>query len=53
VAVLGILLLTLISVIAMYNTLIALRHQIQNAWKQIDVQIEAPLRLDPNRNPLS
>ena len=44
----GILLLALIWVIAMYNTLIALRHQIQNAWKQIDVQLKRRYDLIPN-----
>ena len=39
----GIVLLALIWVIAMYNTLITLRHQIQNAWKQIDVQLKRRL----------
>jgi LemA protein len=44
----GILLLALIWVIAMYNRLIALRYQIQNAWKQIDVQLKRRYDLIPN-----
>jgi LemA protein len=35
-------------VIWTYNGLVALRHQIQNAWKQIDVQLKRRYDLIPN-----
>ena len=31
-----------------YNGLVALRHQIENAWKQIDVQLKRRYDLIPN-----
>jgi LemA protein len=31
-----------------YNGLVALRHRIQNAWKQIEVQLKRPYDLIPN-----
>lgn len=49
----GIVLLVLIAilviwVISMYNTLVALKNQVQNAWKQIDVQLKRRYDLIPN-----
>jgi len=44
----GLLLLALIWVIWTYNALVNLRHLIQNAWKQIDVQLKRRYDLIPN-----
>lgn len=44
----AILLVALVWVISIYNRLVALRHQIQNAWKQIDVQLKRRYDLIPN-----
>jgi LemA protein len=35
-------------IISTYNGLVALRHQIQNGWKQIDVQLQRRYDLIPN-----
>ena len=52
----GLVLLALVVVIALwliavYNGLIALKNQVVNAWKQIDVQLKRRHDLIPNRNP--
>lgn len=49
----GIILLLIIAVIviwviAMYNALVTLKNQVQNAWKQIDVQLKRRYDLIPN-----
>jgi LemA protein len=44
----GILLLFLIWGIAQYNKLVTLRNQVQNGWKQIDVQLKRRHDLIPN-----
>jgi LemA protein len=46
--VLGIIGLGIIYVIWTYNLLISLRHRIENAWKQIDVQLKRRHDLIPN-----
>ncbi|MBI2090870.1 MAG: LemA family protein [Deltaproteobacteria bacterium] len=46
--VLGILVLGVVWVTWTYNLLVSLRHQIQNAWKQIDVQLKRRHDLIPN-----
>ncbi|OGP28341.1 MAG: hypothetical protein A2038_03455 [Deltaproteobacteria bacterium GWA2_57_13] len=46
--VLGILVLAILWVIWTYNLLVSLRHRIQNAWKQIDVQLKRRHDLIPN-----
>ena len=43
-----VLILLMAWVIWTYNGLVALRHQIQNAWKQIDVQLKRRYDLIPN-----
>src|SRR5918996_1197172 len=43
-----VLLLIMAWLIWTYNGLVALRHQIQNAWKQIDVQLKRRYDLIPN-----
>jgi LemA protein len=45
---LGILILAVVWVIWTYNFLVGLRHRIQNAWKQIDVQLKRRHDLIPN-----
>jgi LemA protein len=45
---LGVILLALAWIIWTYNSLVALRHQIQNAWRQIDVQLKRRYDLIPN-----
>ena len=35
-------------IVSTYNGLVALKHQIQNAWKQIDVQLKRRYDLIPN-----
>jgi LemA protein len=47
-AVLAILMLAVGWVVWTYNFLVALRHRIQNAWKQIDVQLKRRHDLIPN-----
>src|SRR5713226_2448071 len=46
--ILGIFILAVLWVIGTYNFLISLRRQIQNAWKQIDVQLKRRHDLIPN-----
>jgi LemA protein len=46
--VLGILVFGLLWIIWTYNLLVSLRHRIQNAWKQIDVQLKRRHDLIPN-----
>jgi LemA protein len=44
----GLLLLAVIWMIWTYNALVSLRHLIENAWKQIDVQLKRRYDLIPN-----
>src|SRR3954449_10843273 len=44
----GLLMFVFAWVMLTYNALVALRHQIQNAWKQIDVQLKRRYDLIPN-----
>ena len=37
-----------VSVIAMYNSLVRRRNEVDNAWSQIDVQLKRRLDLIPN-----
>jgi LemA protein len=46
--VLGILVAAIVWVVWTYNLLVSLRHRIQNAWKQIDVQLKRRYDLIPN-----
>lgn len=46
--ILGIILLLVIWFIAIYNSLIRLRNQVDNAWSQIDVQLKRRYDLIPN-----
>jgi len=46
--ILVIIVLLIISMIAMYNSLIRLRNQVKNAWSQIDVQLKRRHDLIPN-----
>ncbi len=46
--ILAILILAILWVIGAYNLLVSLRNQIQNAWKQIDVQLKRRHDLIPN-----
>jgi len=43
-----VLLLLILSIIGIYNTLIRLRNQVDNAWSQIDVQLKRRHDLIPN-----
>ena len=45
---LGVLMLAFAWAIWTYNGLVSLRHQVQNAWKQIDVQLNRRYDLIPN-----
>ena len=45
---LGAFLLTFAWIVLTYNSLTALSHQLQNAWKQIDVQLKRRYDLIPN-----
>ena len=45
---LGIVVLILVWLVAMYNGLIGLKNQVQNAWQQIDVQLKRRHDLIPN-----
>ena len=45
---LGIVVLILVWLVAMYNGLISLKNQVQNAWQQIDVQLKRRHDLIPN-----
>jgi LemA protein len=46
--ILGALLLLVFWVIAKYNALVSLRNQVQNGWKQIDIQLKRRYDLIPN-----
>ena len=46
--VIGIVVILVIIVIAMYNGLVRLRNQVKNAWAQIDVQLKRRYDLIPN-----
>jgi LemA protein len=46
--VLGIIILIILSMVAMYNRLVGLRNQVKNAWRQIDVQLKRRHDLIPN-----
>ena len=46
--VLGLLVLVALSAIAIYNRLVGLRNQVQNGWRQIDVQLKRRHDLIPN-----
>lgn len=46
--VLALVVLIVVSMIAMYNRLVGLRNQVQNAWRQIDVQLKRRHDLIPN-----
>jgi LemA protein len=46
--VLGIIVLVVLLFIGMYNRLVSLRNQMQNAWRQIDVQLKRRHDLIPN-----
>lgn len=46
--ILGILILLVLWVILIYNGLVTLRNQVQNAWRQIDVQLKRRHDLIPN-----
>ena len=48
IVVLALLALLALFIIAIYNTLIRLRNQVQNAWSQIDVQLKRRHDLIPN-----
>jgi LemA protein len=45
---LGVLVLIGLAVIVMYNSLVGIRNQVENAWKQIDVQLKRRHDLIPN-----
>jgi LemA protein len=47
-ALLGILVLLALAVIGVYNSLVRLRNQVDNAWSQIDVQLKRRHDLIPN-----
>ena len=44
----GLILLFLFVLVATYNRLVALRNQVKNAWRQIDVQLKRRHDLIPN-----
>ena len=44
----GVIVLSLLIVVVIYNSLIRRRNQIENAWSQIDVQLKRRLDLIPN-----
>lgn len=46
--IIGVIVLILIALMAVYNTLIRLRNQMKNAWAQIDVQLKRRHDLIPN-----
>ena len=46
--ILGLVVVFVIWVIALYNRLVSLRNQIQNAWSQVDVQLKRRYDLIPN-----
>ena len=46
--ILVIVVILIIAVISIYNSLVALRNQVKNAWSQIDVQLQRRFDLIPN-----
>ncbi len=46
--ILGIVILVIVAIIALYNSLITLRQRVKNAWSQIDVQLQRRFDLIPN-----
>ena len=46
--ILGIVVVIVIAVIAIYNSLVTLRQRVRNAWSQIDVQLQRRFDLIPN-----
>ncbi|MEK7803828.1 MAG: LemA family protein, partial [Deltaproteobacteria bacterium] len=46
--ILGALVILTIWIVAMYNSLVTLKNQVQNAWQQIDVQLKRRHDLIPN-----
>ena len=44
----GVLVLIVLFVIVLYNRLVGIRNQVENAWKQIDVQLKRRHDLIPN-----
>jgi LemA protein len=48
IAMLGILIFLVLFVIGIYNSLVRLRNQVDNAWSQIDVQLKRRHDLIPN-----
>ena len=46
--ILGIVVVVVIAVIAIYNSLVTLRQRVRNAWSQIDVQLQRRFDLIPN-----
>ena len=47
-AILAVIVLLILFVIAVYNSLVGLRNQVDNAWSQIDVQLKRRHDLIPN-----
>ena len=48
IAIIAVLVLVVLAVIGIYNTLVRLRNQVDNAWSQIDVQLKRRHDLIPN-----
>lgn len=46
--VLGIIVIAVVGAVLLYNSLVSLRNQVQNGWKQIDVQLKRRHDLIPN-----
>ena len=46
--ILGIVVVLIIVVISIYNSLVAARQKVKNAWSQIDVQLQRRFDLIPN-----
>jgi len=44
----AVIVIVIISIVSMYNGLVNLRNQVQNAWRQIDVQLKRRHELIPN-----
>ena len=45
--VVGVVVVLVLFVISLYNRFVQLRNRIDNAWAQVDVQLQAPVRPDP------
>ncbi len=45
---LGIIIVLIIAIVAMYNNLVRLRQKVKNSWSQIDVQLQRRFDLIPN-----